>query len=465
MKANVLNFVVLVLVATLIFQCKKEEGSEPVNLIERVGDYFVSADGNDSNNGSDSLPWRTIQFAVNKIEPGKVLIVKPGDYRETVKITKGGTSEGAKINIFAEKIQQSSCYGFRVEADFVTIDGFEVKFDSESEKPYWRGIDIVGTDQVDVRYCYVHGFPSGAIRVRDGAENAKIIGNKIDDNGLGGISIIGTNALIENNEITNIFQLHPNGPEPGLIGQDADGLRIFGSGHVIRGNKISKIGEPSSPYNINPHVDGIQTWDGSSNGAPVMSNTIIEGNFISISHPTGKGVLMEAETGNACHDIIIRNNIIEFRDIGVAAYNGTYNNIQVYNNVFKAGLNHQSWGTSAYLRNVTNYSYVNNLTVDCHPEHRKIIGGTGNVDYNLHWNSDGSTHSMEPPLQEHDIDGENPLFAKYTGEHGENDYHIQVGSPAIDKGYRIDAVTMDFDSIPRPQGTTHDIGAFEYKSK
>jgi hypothetical protein len=461
MKYAVCKFMVLILVTTLFFQCKKEEVTEPDNLTKRIGDYYVSNDGDDNNNGSDTLPWRTIQYAVNKMEPGKLLIVKSGNYNENVKITKGGTSEGLRINIFAEKIHKSSCEGFRVEADFVTIDGFEI----QTEQPYWKGVNIKGGNHVDIRYCYIHGCPSGAIRVRDGAQYAKIVGNKIDDNGLHGISIIGNNALIENNEITNVVQFHPRGTEPGLVGQDADGLRIFGSGHIIRGNRIAKIGDPSSPYNDNPHVDAIQTWDGSSNGAPIMTNTIIEGNFISVSHSTGKGLLMEADKGNACHDIIIRNNIIEFRDIGIGAYEGTFYNIHVYNNVFKAGLNHNSWGTSVYFKEVTNFSYVNNLTVDCHPEHRKIIGGTGNVDYNLHWNSDGSTHSMEPPLQEHDIDGINPLFVQYTDAYGENDYHLQAGSPAIDKGFRLEAVKMDFDSVPRPQGSTYDIGAYEYKSE
>jgi hypothetical protein len=293
------------------------------------------------------------------------------------------------------------------------------------------------------------------------------VGNKIDNNGLAAISLIGNNGLIENNEISNIVQYHPAGPEPGLVGQDADGLRIFGSGHIIRGNSLTKIGDPSSPYNQNPHVDAIQTWDGSSNGAPVMTNTIIEGNYISVSHPTGKGVLMESSSENACRDIVIRNNIIEFMDIGVGAYNlnQKYENIQVYNNLFKAKLNADSWGTSVYFREVSGFSFVNNITVDCHPEHRKILGGSGNVDYNLHWNSDGSTHSMAPALQEHDIDGIDPLFVSYSGNHGQNDYHLQAGSPAIDKGYRLESVTMDFDSVPRPQGSAYDIGAYEYKSE
>ncbi len=461
MKLNVFYFVILMLIIPFIFQCKKEDTGEPEpdNLIERVGDYYVSTSGDDSNPGTDSLPWKTIQFAVNTMAPGQVLVVKSGDYDENVKITKSGNSEGTRIIIISEKIHQTKCRGFRVEANFVTIDGFNI----QSKKPYWKGIDVKNGNNVDIRYCYIHDCPSGAIRV-SASQSPKIVGNKIDNNGLAAISLIGNNGLIENNEISNIVQYYPGETEPGLVGQDADGLRIFGSGHIIRGNRLTKIGDPSNPNNKNPHVDAIQTWDGSSNGAPVMTNTIIEGNFISVNHPTGKGLLMETSSSNACHDIIIRNNIIEFMDIGIGAYSGSFNNIHVYNNLFKAKLNADSWGTSVYFKEITNFSYVNNITVDCHPEHRKILGGTGDVDYNLHWNSDGSTHSMAPPLQEHDIDGVDPLLVKYTGNYGENDYHLQAGSPAIDKGYRLSAVEMDFDSIQRPQGSAYDIGPYEYKS-
>jgi len=41
------------------------------------------------------------------------------------------------------------------------------------------------------------------------------------------------------------------------------------------------------------------------------------------------------------------------------------------------------------------------------------------------------------------------------------DYHLQSGSPAIDAGYIV-PVTNDFDSNPRLQGASCDIGAYEY---
>jgi parallel beta-helix repeat protein len=52
----------------------------------------------------------------------------------------------------------------------------------------------------------------------------------------------------------------------------------------------------------------------------------------------------------------------------------------------------------------------------------------------------------------------NPKFVNA----GTGDFRLQAGSPAIDMGVTISAVTTDFDKRPRPQGTRFDIGAYEY---
>ena len=194
-----------------------------------------------------------------------------------------------------------------------------------------------------------------------------------------------------------------------------------------------------------------------------MSNTIIEKNKFSVKHSSGKGIIIDVGNGGNCHNLIIRNNIFEFRDIGLSFYNGNFANIFVYNNVFKAMLNDKSWGTSASFKNIDNYMFINNITVDCHPQHRYIVGGDGTIDYNLAWNSDGSPPSYKPNLQAHELHGKNPKFSSYTEDYGANDYHLLSNSPAIDKALALDGLTDDLDSVVRPQGNAYDIGPYEYK--
>jgi hypothetical protein len=45
---------------------------------------------------------------------------------------------------------------------------------------------------------------------------------------------------------------------------------------------------------------------------------------------------------------------------------------------------------------------------------------------------------------------------------GSDDYHLAPGSPAIDQGSTLAAVTTDRESVARPQGPAYDVGAYEY---
>jgi hypothetical protein len=47
---------------------------------------------------------------------------------------------------------------------------------------------------------------------------------------------------------------------------------------------------------------------------------------------------------------------------------------------------------------------------------------------------------------------------------GSDDYHLAPGSPAIDQGSTLAAVTTDRDGVARPQGQAYDVGAYEYCS-
>ena len=46
---------------------------------------------------------------------------------------------------------------------------------------------------------------------------------------------------------------------------------------------------------------------------------------------------------------------------------------------------------------------------------------------------------------------------------GSFDLHLKLSSPAINASIMLSLVPTDMDGVPRPQGTSHDIGAYEYK--
>jgi hypothetical protein len=54
--------------------------------------YYVSPSGSDAAAGTQAAPFATVQFGVGKLNPGDVLVLRAGDYHESVTVTQSGTS-------------------------------------------------------------------------------------------------------------------------------------------------------------------------------------------------------------------------------------------------------------------------------------------------------------------------------------------------------------------------------------
>jgi pectin methylesterase-like acyl-CoA thioesterase len=59
--------------------------------------FHVATNGNDANPGTKAAPFRTIQHAADLAQPGDVITVHGGVYRERVSPPRGGTSEAKRI--------------------------------------------------------------------------------------------------------------------------------------------------------------------------------------------------------------------------------------------------------------------------------------------------------------------------------------------------------------------------------
>ena len=60
-------------------------------------EFHVSAQGNDGNDGSADQPYRTISAAARVAQPGDVITVHEGTYRERVTPPRGGESDAKRI--------------------------------------------------------------------------------------------------------------------------------------------------------------------------------------------------------------------------------------------------------------------------------------------------------------------------------------------------------------------------------
>jgi hypothetical protein len=78
------------------------------------GQFHVSITGSDDNDGSASKPFRTISAAAKIAQPGDVITVHKGTYRERVSPPRGGQSESKRIIYQAAKGEEVVIKGSEV---------------------------------------------------------------------------------------------------------------------------------------------------------------------------------------------------------------------------------------------------------------------------------------------------------------------------------------------------------------
>lgn len=83
------KFLTLIVVSMVILMsCSIEPNLTSAQSIQHT--YYVSVDGDDSNDGSLSAPFKTLQHAADVMQPGDTTQVRAGRYRETVNVSTSG---------------------------------------------------------------------------------------------------------------------------------------------------------------------------------------------------------------------------------------------------------------------------------------------------------------------------------------------------------------------------------------
>ena len=213
----------------------------------RGATYYVATDGSDSNAGTSEKPWLTLDKAVNSIEPGDTILVKPGAYAGCTIANSG--AEGRPKTLKAENPAPcsstpwapgtgralSSRYtrAWRRPMGYWVLDGLNVDGGGKSTS----GIDLRRTTHCSVLNCdstggrvwgiYASHAESILIEnnsahdtgkehgyyVANGSKNGIIRGNKAYNAASNGIQInadmryadgISSNFLIEKNTIYDV---------------------------------------------------------------------------------------------------------------------------------------------------------------------------------------------------------------------------------------------------------------------
>jgi parallel beta-helix repeat protein len=410
--------------------------------------YYVDTNGSDSNSGTAASPWKTIQNAANTLQAGQTVVVKAGIYDERVQISKSGTPSSrityqTQGTVFVNR-------GFKLQANYITLTGFDITNASGSsalDYPGGAGIYVTGSHS-EIRDNYVHNTTAVGIYLTSSAANITIANNRISYAVQCGIFINGSNNLVDSNDI---------GHTRSVSGSDADGVRFFGSGSVVRRNHIHDL-YISDSRRESPHIDAFQTWG-------PATNYIFEQNRIDKSTEQPQGFTIEGKY-TPVDGIVIRNNLFITRgtdyqsNVNVGAL-GRVSNVTIANNtmislnaVVESAILVQQYLTGAVIKNNLVYNHGNSATPYIEVDRRatSIDIGTNSV-----YNSNGVAPIGSPYAG--DLWMVNPEFADFASR----DFHLRPTSPLIDKGTSLSSVPNDMDSVSRPLGSGYDIGAYEKK--
>lgn len=408
------------------------------------GIYFVSTGGNDSNNGSFSSPWRTMRKCVQTISAGDTCYVMNGvtatqdEYNSALLLgTPGADGRPKAIVVYPG---HSATIGGSSPRGVYACSGLS----SCPDGSYWvvAGFNIRGVEAVDV---------SGIKRVR-------IVGNNIQcPNGDGASACVASGhsdgVKILGNEITNAGNSNPSKLYHSVyMSSSANNVEIgwnwIHNNRACRGVQFHSTGAPNQ-YGLLVHdnlihdirCDGINfaTIDPSKGKVEAYNNVIFNA-----------GTGPDFPEGPANYSCIY---VPAFTNSGSAG-SGT---VEVYNNtLYNCGGGDSNYGGAINFTpsDPVSLRLRNNIVVQTNGRpylarntSTSRLSGSNNL-----WFGNGSGPSQTTANVNAD-----PMFVNVSAR----DFHLKSGSPAIDAGVVTTAV-MDRDGVPRAQGKSFDIGAYEY---
>lgn len=367
--------------------------------------FYVATTGNNANScasaQSQATPRRTIAS-------GLACLAAAGD---TVQI-RGGT--------YGENIDSGQLIsGTDWNAKAVTVQGFG------SEKVIVTGAIRLGSPGSGITKRYIifknlvvdgHSVSIGGGANGGAIDHIKLDGIEVKNmDAAAALQIGGDDGTGDTNWVTNC-KVHDGTYTGANLG--AHGIYIQSSNNLIENSEIYNM----TGYGIHNYAQGSNAPSGNIYRNLYIHNTGTWDGKISF------GILLTVGSNNVAYNNLVVNNQGGIRaDTGNLVYNNT-----VYGN----GLGHGG---------------------ECCYEAMRITGATArnNIVFNNAVNSiynSGGTVSNNLTTD--------PKFVSSSS----NDFRLQSTSSAIDKGMTLTAVPSDFNGVPRPQGASYDIGAYEYQS-
>jgi hypothetical protein len=469
--------------------------------------YYVSTTGNDSNTGTITSPWKTIQKAANTVGAGGIINVRGGVYNEKVTAVNSGNATAGPIVfqsypgetaiVDGTGLAMTTTYNalFLIQdKKYITIQNMEFRnYKTSTLNKMAIAIFVTGSgSNYRIRNNNIHNIESLVTAVNGGdahgiafygtsspasLNNIIIDGNTLTNLKLGSSEALVVNGNVDTFQITNNLLHNNNNIDICIIGWEGkspDPAFDQARNGIVSGNKVYNTTSKGNPaYGSDTSADGIYVDGG--------KDTVIERN---ISHHNDVGIEFTSEHGGkSASNITVRNNLVynNIMGISIGGYDTlrgfTENSKIVSNTLFNNDTLNMGFG-QIYIQ----FDAKNNIIKDniIYASSSNVLIGnertqnSGNIiDYNLYYASAGTSNSQ---WQWKNVTYTG--FAAYRSATGNDKHsifidpkfvstttpnlHLQATSPAINAGQNQTYVgAADYDGNKRIQGGAVDIGAFE----
>jgi hypothetical protein len=438
-KPSRINFLVIAAISALLggYLIYTSLAAAPVYYVD------CAAGSDTANTGtSSSSPWRSLAKASTApLQPGSQLLLKKGcSWSEVFNVGWNGTAT-SPITIGAYGDGELPVITSNVNGrEMVAITGSYLNIENISAQGVAPKVDAACQNNP---VGYIIGFS-----LKTGSNNNTIRNVKASGN-YAGVSIKegSHHNHVLNNQLINNTMMSPLDTS---VDNDAGafGVAVFGDDNEIAGNTIN--GQYACSYDYNGDGSAVEIYGGQRNN---------------IHHNKAANNEAFTELGN-----------IRSAD-NVYAYNQATSNITTSSFLITRGGTDNRYGpingTKAY-NNTVYFTGSSSNGIVCHggcstsilSAKNNILWAGGTALYadapfdegnNIFWRTGGSPSvnaTVSSTSQKAD-----PKFVNPTG----GDFHLQLGSPAIDRGVNLGYKT-DLDNGTVPSGAAPDIGPYEYGS-
>src|SRR5580692_9835324 len=477
---------------------------------------YVSTTGSDSNSGTQTAPWRTVQHAADSARAGSTVNVRGGVYEELVSINASGNAREGYITfrsypretaiLDAEHLTPEGRSGVLTihNQSYVRIEGFEIRnYRTAEHRLTPLGISVTGSgSHIELLKNNVHHIENNfqgrdapgrggngfGIAVYGTDAKTPITDLIIDGNEVHHLKTGSSESLVVNGNVTNFRITHNVVHDNNNIGIDVIGFERTAPDPavdqardgVVRGNLVYNITSRGNPaYRNDESSDGIYV-DG---GARIL----IEQNVI---HDVDFGIELASEhKDRATSYITARNNLIyhcHTAGVSIGGYapeRGHTDHCTVVNNtLYENDTSETGSGEFQMQWNMADDIFANNIVyagphclIAVNKSQVEKDRPAVNIDHNLYYCSSGSKASRWEESSAHVTGFDNYVQSTGNDHHSRfldphfvdpsKDFHLSSDSPAIAAGTTdgVKAGELDLEGSPRVKSGKIDIGCYQRK--